>query len=1716
MGGFAQGDQPDGLTDSTESPTDVDALEGRWETEHSGLDAEGEARVAALDAERAQQRRFRPGSQDDLAPSGSRARFQANLAALRTLRVVQAEDRLATPAEQRVLARWGGWGAQGLWQVFDEDRAEYAGDRAQLHQVLNDGEYDAARRTTINAHYTDPVIVREMWAAVQQLGFQEGRVLEPGCGAGTFIGLAPDGVQAVGVELDPTTAAIAKALYPAADIRSESFAETRLPADTFDLAIGNVPFADITLHDPRWNAGRHVMHNHFIVKSLGMTRPGGLVAVLTSRYTMDARNPAARREMNELADLVGAVRLPTGAHRRAAATEAVTDLLIFRRRQPGLEPADRSWEVASPIILPGPSGADEQVIVNEYWQTNPGHVLGEQQLRIGMYGQAGLEIHGQVDQLDVQLRQVLTGISERAVDHGLVMTARTEQQEAQAVAYAPAYGLTDGQVVAAEDGTFSVVDEGQLTPLAVPKTQAAEVRALLGLSEQARALISAEAETLDDTAAIDNARNHLASDWRAYVDRWGPINRYTERNTGRVDAETGEPILARMKPRAVQLLKTDPWLPLATALEVFDEQAQTAEPAGLLRHRLIVPRQPVRGVDNAVDGLAVVLDTHGRVDIDAIAELLGADRQQTINDLGTAVFQVPGAGEERWVTRAEYLSGNVRTKLDQARLASLTEPGSWEGHVAALEGVLPADVLAGDINPRIGAVWIPDTDHEQFLQDLLDRSTVEVRRLAGAEWEVQNADWGVKATQEWGTVRVPAGKLLERLASQKPIVVNDPQHEGPPIFNPTETAAAVEKANQMQERFAEWVWEDPARSVRLAASYNRMFNSVVLRDYTAEGQVLTLPGLAKDFTPREHQRAAVARMIAEKSVGLFHEVGAGKTAEMVIGCQELKRLGLVTKPAVCVPNHMLEQFSREWLQLYPQARILAAGSDELQADRRKRFVARVATNDWDAVILTRTAFERLSLQPEHEAEFLDRQLAQTREALQRAKERGSSSGLRREEKKLARREEVLKEKRAMPRDPGLSFEETGIDYLVVDELHEYKNLETVSEITDARISGSKRAMDLLAKVDYLRATQGERVITGATATPIANSVAEMHVMQRYLDPDALAEAGLTDFDSWAATFGEVSQNMELTVAGGDRFKVKTRLAKFTNVPELQTMFRRFADVKTAEDLDLPRPDLAPREDGKRLPRIVTVPRSDELAAFIADIGERADKIAQRAVSPEEDNMLKLSSDGRKAALDMRLVDPTLGPVGTKVDAAADELHRVWTQTRNNTYIEPGTGEVSPTLGALQLVFCDLGTPSERWNVYTALKDALVARGMPPESIRFVHEAKTDAEKARLFEACRSGRVSVIVGSTSKMGVGTNIQARAVHLMDLDAPWRPADVAQRHGRIIRQGNQNDQIEITQVVTEGSFDTFMWQTLERKARFIAQIMSGKNLGRETQDIGEDALSFAEVKAISSGNPLLLELADAEQDLQRLARLERSHGTSQRSLTAQRAQAEQRIAYIDRTVPQLQDAANRTTSTKGEEFTIRFNHNGRAFDERSAAAAHLEDLLNGRLGRWTNPIATIAGHDVNLTQDRHGYDEVRDRWTLAGVPEVERDVIWSRNSPRNALGTISRLENLPGQIAGRIERLQLGRLEAERTISEADRLIGKPFKHADALVTARTRYQTVTTKIAEMANQPEVQPAQKDTPPGQMLAQRAEQIRASRNAALEQSAGPVQAVREPALRQ
>ena len=1622
---------------------------------------------------------FRPSPETNLAPSGAKSRARANLDALRIVQLLEAADRHATRDEQDILAGWSSWGA--IPQVFDEARTEWDDERTQLRGLLDEASFTAARRTTLNAHYTDPGYVAEIWAGLEHLGFTGGQVLEPGSGSGTFIGLAPAAATMTGVELDPTSAAISHGLYPDATIRTESFAATRYPRGHFDAVVGNVPFADVRLHDPRHNAGGHSIHNHFIIKSLALTRPGGMVAVLTSRYTLDGTNPAARREMNELGDLVGAVRLPTGAHRRAAGTDVVTDFVILRRREPGTPPVSTVWETVTPQVVDG-----EVVRINNYFEDHPEHILGTLSVGHGMYGESTLSVVAKdLGATRTQLRDALADITTRAVAGGQAFTDRDidTAREARPVRVAEAgEGLWDGHLTAESDGTFTILRSGVHEPLAVPDAQGAELRALLGLRDRATGLLTAEAASLEDTADLDVHREGLRGAYQGYVTRYGPINRFTSRSTGRTDPSTGEERLARVTPRVMVTLRRDPFGPLVLGLEVFDEASQSAVPATVMRQRVVSPRHVVKGADTAEDALAVSLESHGRPDLTAIASLLGVSEPEARDQLGAMVFDDPATGT--LVTRPDYLSGNVRDKLVAARAAAVDDP-AFAVNVAVLQEVLPAPLGIDDIEARLGAAWIDADTHRQFLTEILGDSSIRVEHPGGAIWEVRGNNHSLSAQSEWGTERMPAPQIVKATLEQRPIQVTDDIGDGKRAFNPTETAAAQEKAGLIQERFAEWVWEDPDRSERLVSEYNTRFNSLVLRDYSLEGDRLTLPGMALTFVPRPHQRAAAARMLSEPAVGLFHEVGAGKTAEMVIGTMELRRLGMVSKPAVVVPNHMLEQFSREWLQLYPQARVLAASSADLAGDKRRVFVARAAVNDWDAIIMTRSAFERIPTSKATTARYADREMEAMRRMLDNARE-GDGLTVKRVEKLVAAAEEKLNKLLDGPDDAGLTFEETGIDYLVVDEAHSYKNLRTVTNIRDAQITGSNRATDLHMKVEYLRSTHGERVITAATATPIANSITEAHLMQRFLRPDLLEAAGVADFDTWAATFGQTVTEIEMAPQGGGSYRQATRFAKFQNVPEMLRMWHVFADVKTAEDLALPTPNLSMRPDGVRGPNTIVIEATDQVRAYVTRLGERAELVKARGVDPRDDNMLKIVTDGRKAALDMRLVSAQATGDGNKIGVAATRIAATYEQHRDRTYLEAGTGEPSPVPGSLQLVFCDLGTPSKSWNAYDELRDQLAARGVPREQIRFIHEAKNDAEKGRLFAAARSGHVAVLIGSTEKMGVGVNVQDRVIALHHLDCPWRPADITQRDGRALRQGNQNPEIEINRYVVEGSFDAYSWQTVERKAKFITQIMRGRLDVREIDDIGDNALSFAEVKALASGDPLVLDKAHADTEVVRLDRLSRAYNRNQVMLGRTVVSADQRAAVGRLDLPLIETAVAQLRDTTGEAFTM--TRGGVRVATRADAAESIGAWAQDNQNRTafhrdpSNPrplgtLATLGGQTLlaEAAPRRNGFDPAINV-TIEGVPRTGLRIPLS-TALGGGVGTIRQLENqvagLP-QLAAKV-RAQIGAADQEAT--QAREGLTRPFKYASALTEAREHAADIN---AQMTAQSAARQAEPETAP------------------------------------
>lgn len=1462
---------------------------------------------------------FRPTGMDDLAPAGKMAKLDANLAALRVLRDLRAERRAATSEEQAVLARWAGWG--GLPEVFDPSRAEYASRRAELQTLLTEAEMVEARRNTLNAHYTDARVVQSVWDAVEGLGFTGGRVLEPGSGSGTFVGFAPDGANMTGVELDSTTAAISKYLYPDAQIRNESFADTRLPDGVFDATVGNVPFGRFSLTDPVHNRDGHSIHNHFILKSLALTKPGGIVAVLSSRYTLDSQNDTARRAMYEQADLVGAVRLPNGSHQRASETDVIEDILIFRKRKDGETPGDDTWLTSSKRDLNG-----WNVTVNHYFDANPDHALGE---ITAAKGQFGGEVRVVGDKTLPGLPDRLQRIVADARDRGLAHDPDVDPTEPQVTLIEPGEGRYEGHLRAEADGTFTQASNGVSVPVDVPATQREELTALLGLRDTLIRLLDAEAGSGEDTEEITELRGDLNRRYDAYVATYGPINRFKRTKSG---ARNRPPMGGfRSDPKAAVVAALETYTPPPLGAPASDQGSATK--ASVFTTRAVAPRSRVTSVESPADALALVMDEHGEVNLPAVARLLETDEATARERLGALVFDVPPLRDDeaaaavlaararvtdptadvapvaetfadrdvRLVPAAEYLSGNVRVKLAEAEAAAAIDP-RYQANVDALRGVIPHDLGPQEIDARLGAAWVDADTVRDFLDDLLGtpswkrgkgRGAAQVASSGGGIWTVNAPADTVRATQVWGTDARPLHKLVQSLLEQRPITVTykDPVTKRQ-VQDLEATLEAQAKAEEIQERFAEWVWEDPDRARRLAARYNDQFNGLALRAY--DGQHRAFPGMSEEWQAKvqPHVKNAVERIVNEPTAMLAHVVGAGKTAEMVMGSAELKRLGLARKPAIVVPNHMLEQFQREYLEIYPAARILTAGQ-AMSAEERRRFVARAATGDWDAVVMTQGAFESIPMSQAQQQAYIDREMATLRAQLAEARAAAEGSQvMKRTVKKMEtaviRAEEGLKKRLLATKDVGVSFEQTGIDYLMVDEAHEYANLRVLSNIPNAGASGSNMATDLHMKMEYLRAnTRSGRVATFATGTPIRNTITQAYVMVKYLRPDLLEQAGLHSFDQWAATFGEVVAEMELKPEGSG-FRQTARFAKFRNVPEFLRMFHTFADVKMAEDLNLPRPNLAGGQA-----KSVSVPRTDALAEFIADLGERADAVRKGTVEPTEDNMLKISTDGRKAALSMRLVGGEHEP--GKLEAAADRIAAIYEANRDKTY---GT---DPTPGALQIAFLDMGTPKGKrgrgeaasvddndvdWSAYDHLRDELVARGVPRDKIRYIHEAKNDAEKAELFAAARDGRIAVLVGSSERMGVGTNMQRRAKALHHIDAPWRPADVEQRDGRIHRQGNlhmnMGEDVEIYRYVTEGSFDAYMWQTLERKAKFINQVMRGTLDVREIEDVGDTAMSYAEVKAIATGNPDLLDKAKADTAVAKLQRLARAHARAQQNLT------------------------------------------------------------------------------------------------------------------------------------------------------------------------------------------------------------------------------------------
>lgn len=1463
---------------------------------------------------------YRIAEADRLGEGGPKQKFQQNLKAIRQLRALHAAARPATDEEKAVLVKYVGWGA--MPQVFDEFNPLWLEQREALRKELTEEEYEFARSTTLNAHYTSPVVIGAMYRALERFGFQGGRILEPASGIGHFIGLMPEPVLrrsiVTGIEIDPLTARIAKALYPDSDIRAQPFEQSKLADGFYDLAISNVPFGDYTVHDPRWNRYKFPIHDYFFAAALEKVRPNGLVMFITSRGTMDKLDSSLREVLSTRAELLGAIRLPNDAFKRNAGTEVTTDIVMLRKLRPGEAPAGPSWKEVADYN----NDLGENFAINEYFAARPEMMLGRMRLSGRMYRDNEPTLESDQRDLGEALAEAIEKLPQKIYESQSHQVAQpTLEQTIPAPDYVKpnAYCLHEGMVCIREETVLRPLND-------LPSETRSRIRGLIQVRDAVRACLRSQLDGSTEEQVVDT-RFQLNLAYDRFSSRFGPIN-------------------LRANQRAFD---GDPDLPLLLSLESYDDETKTAKKATIFRERTIHHRQPVESVSGPKEALLVSLNERGRVDLDHMAALLGKPIEELLPDLKGIIFLNPQTNE--WETDDQYLSGNVREKFAVADAAAVTDPRFRE-NVEALKSVQPADLSATEIDVRLGASWLPSDDVKQFVHKLLNVSSgIEINHIhALGTWHV-NGGWEARGatanTTDWGTDRYTALELIEDALNLKTPTVYDLNADKKPVVNAQATEAAREKQERIKESFKEWVWSDDSRRDRLCRLYNDTFNHTRVR--TFNGEHLTLPGASSAIQLHSHQKAGTWRILQTPNTLLAHVVGAGKTYTMVASAMELKRLGLARKPMFAVPNHMLGQFSTELLTLYPGANILVAGKEDFESKNRKKLFSRVATGNWDAVIVTHSGFERIPLSHDTQKRFFEEQLHELKVIqLQNAdtNNRRLVKELERAKKRLEARLQALAADHK--KDNTLTFEELGVDRLFVDEAHYFKNLFYLTKMT--RIAGlpqtsSERAFDMFLKVRHVQSLNGGGGVVFATGTPIANSMAEMFTMQRYLQPNELKKHNLDHFDAWAATFGEPVTAMELSPDGAG-YRLNTRFARFINVPELMQMFRQTADVQTAAMLNLPRPKL----DGEK-PAVRNAPATPDLKAFVQELAARAERLKTNRVDPSKDNMLKITSEGRKAALDLRLMNSAARdePQG-KVNQAVENIHRIWQETAAER--------------SAQMVFCDLSTPKDRgFSVYRDMAEKLERLGVPSGDIAFIQDYDSDAGKLGLFRDVRAGKVRILFGSTQKMGSGTNVQERLIALHHLDAPWRPADVEQREGRILRQGNKNAVVQIYRYVSEGSFDAYMWQTLETKAKFIAQVMSGDMTIRRLEDLDSAALTYAEVKAIASGNPLVIEKAQVDAELIRLTRLRSAHAEEQyRIRTNLRRSHEDAETFMAR-LSNLREDIKARQDTSGDNFRIELE--GQALDNRGVAGELIvrrAEKMKNRFGEDVR-LGRFAGFDLFL---------------------------------------------------------------------------------------------------------------------------------------------------------
>lgn len=1559
-------------------------------------------------------------------------KYAANAAAIRTLKQIEAEERLATPEEQEILSRYVGWG--GLADCFEETSPHYE----ELKSLLYLEEYAAARASTLTAFYTPPVVIRGIYKALSQMGFTQGNILEPSCGTGNFLGLLPAdmaGSKAYGVELDSISGRIAQQLYQNASVSVNGFETVQMPDSFFDVAVGNVPFGDFKVLDRRYDKHHWLIHDYFFGKALDKVRPGGVIAFVTSKGTMDKENSAVRRYLAQRADLIGAIRLPDNTFKRNAGTEVTSDVIFLQKRDhiTDLEP---DW-----VHL----DTDENGIrMNRYFVQHPEMILGDMVMESTRFGPDSACKAREGEDLSDQLANAIQFLQAEIKPYEL---EELDEEEDHSIPADPnvknfSYTIADGQVYYRENSLMH--------PVEVSVTAENRIRGMIELRECTRRLIEYQTEGYpdEDIAAEQQKLNAL---YDSFTAKYGLISSRGNK-------------LAFSEDSSYCLL---------CSLEVLDEQGSLKRKADMFSKRTIRPHVAVTSVDTASEALAVSISEKARVDMDYMAELSGKSPEELEQELAGVIYRdircaenpedilpsLADLGRYPFVTADEYLSGKVRQKLRMAKAFLEAAPAGQKEtvrrNVEALEAVQPQDLGAGEIGVRIGANWVPVEVYQQFMVELLTpygqaRSRIRILRAeATGQWSITEKNFdraNVKANTTYGTKRMSAYHILEHILNQRDVrvfdYIEDENGKKKPILNKKETAIAQDRQELIKQKFAEWIWKDIDRRELLCRIYNETFNGVRPREY--DGRHIRFEGMNPEITLRPHQVNAIAHILYGGNTLLAHEVGAGKTYEMVAAAMEMKRLGLCTKSLIVVPNHITEQWAAEWLQLYPSANILVATKKDFETQNRKKFCSRIATGDYDAIIIGHSQFEKIPISVERQQAILERQIEEILEGIEQAKaqkaERYTVKQMERTRKSLETRLAKLNDQSR--KDDTVTFEQLGVDRLFIDESHYFKNLFLATKMRNVggiAQTEAQKSSDLFMKTQYLDELTGGRGVIFATGTPISNSMVELYTIQRYLQYRMLQEMGLVHFDDWAGNFGETVTAIELSPEGTG-YRAKTRFAKFYNLPELMAAFKEVADIQTADMLKLPVP--------KANFHTEVVKPSEIQKEMIKGLAERAEKIHAGGVDPHVDNMLRITNDGRKLALDMRLIQPLApdDPNG-KVAVCARNVYRIWEQTKEKR--------------SAQLVFCDLSTPTTdgSFSVYDDLKKKLMDAGIPEEEIAFIHTADSEAKKKELFSKVRAGQVRVLLGSTAKMGAGTNVQDKLIALHDLDCPWRPSDLQQRLGRIVRQGNENEEVEIYRYVTEGTFDAYLYQLVENKQKFIAQIMTSKAPVRVADDVDETALSYSEIKALATGNPLIIEKCNLDMEVARLNMLKASHLNQVYALEelVYRKYPEEITRLTERIAGYEQDVALAAAHPKAQEGFCGMEVDGRHYAEKEDAGKAIIDVCTRMTGSDAVLLGQYRGFSMVLAYDgRSNEYRITLKGTLSHTVTLGADVF----------GNITRLDNALENLAGSLEAEQ-NRLEETKTQLENARTeLATPFAREEELAekTARLKELNILLNMDE----------------------------------------------------